>query len=246
MNQPSPNSLRRLVIVGILAGCLTIGCLLALWLATRPPSPAATEVAAPVDVPAIKAKAEHGDPEAQKQMGELCAKGQFGKSSYVEAAKWYRTAADQGHAGAQAALGELYEAGQGVSRDEAEAAKWYRQAAEKGNVVGQYSLAVLCVLGRGVPKDVTEAVKWYRRAAEQGNAMAQYSLGMRYKDGDGVSQDLVEAYAWLSLASAQGVGDAVKARDELKGGLTRAQVEESQRRAQSLSHPKSQAAGAPR
>src|SRR5262249_39738338 len=64
------------------------------------------------DIPALKIKADKGDPEAQFLLGTAWAKGQGLTNNYEEAAKWYRRAADQGHAGAQAGLGELYEAGQ--------------------------------------------------------------------------------------------------------------------------------------
>ena len=237
-NQTSGDRQNRLKVIGIVAVCLVIGLVLALWFATRNPPVAAPEVAEVIDVEGTRAKAEHGDAEAQKKLGAIYANGQDVKRSYPEAAKWYRQAADQGHAGAQTALGELYEAGQGVPCDEAEAARWYRRAAEQGHVVGQYSLAVLYVMGKGVPRDIAEAVKWYRRAADQGNALAQYNLGMRYQEGDGVPKNLIDAYAWLSLASAQGLEDAAKARDELKGRMTREQIAESQRRAKALAEAK--------
>jgi uncharacterized protein len=230
-NQPSHDRGRAFKVIGIVAGCLVIGLLLVLSRTTRRPPVSTPEVARAVDLEGTRAKAEHGDAEAQKEMGSIFAKGQVVKQNYAEAAKWYRSAADQGNAGAQAALGELYEAGQGVPADDAAAAEWYRRAAEQGHVVGQYSLAVLYVLGKGVPRDIAEAVKWYRQAADQGNALAQYNLGMRYKEGDGVPQDRVEAYKWLRLAAAQGLPDAAKARDELKHSMTREQIAEGQRRA---------------
>jgi uncharacterized protein len=236
--EASHNSRRRFKVIGFATICVVIGLLLALWVATRSTSVSTPPVAEAVDLNGTRAKAERGEAEAQRQMGSLYAKGQIVKQDYAEAARWYRSAADQGNAGAQAALGELYEAGQGVPCDNAEAAQWYRRAAEQGHVVGQYSLAVLYVLGRGVPRDITEALKWYRRAAEQGNALAQYNLGMRLKEGDGVPQDLIEAYAWLSLASAQDLEDAAKAHDELKRKMTREQIAESQRRADTLAKGK--------
>ncbi len=236
-NQPSPDRRRPLELIGIAAGRLALAVFVLLLAACKPAAPA-PEAAKPVDLAGTRAKAERGDPVAQKELGAIYAQGQVVKQDYAQAARWYRAAADQGHAGAQAALGELYEAGQGVPHDEAAAAEWYRRAAEQGHVGGQYSLAVLYVLGRGVPKDPAEAVNWYRRAADQGNALARYNLGMRYKDGDGVTQDLVEAYAWLSLAGAQGLEDAAKARDELKRSLTREQMAESQRRAKAFAENK--------
>jgi TPR repeat protein len=236
-NHATHDQWRAFKVIGISACCLAMS-LLAFSLTGCKPAASVPEAAKPVDLAGTRAKAERGDAAAQKELGAIYAHGQVVKQDYAAAARWYRAAADQGHAGAQTALGELYEAGQGVPHDEAAAAEWYRRAAEQGHVGGQYSLAVLYVLGRGVPKDLTEAVKWYRRAAGQGNALARYNLGMRYKDGDGVPADLVEAYAWLSLASEQGLEDAAKARDELKRRMTREQVAEGQRRANTFGQGK--------
>ena len=218
----------------MLIGFVVAGAL-AVWFfvfsnATRPPTTSKPEVVEIVDLAGTRAKAEHGNADAQKNLGKIYAKGDLVKQDYKEAAKWYRQAADQGHAGAQAALGELYEAGQGVPRDDSEAAKWYRRAAEQGNTTGQYSLAVLYVMGKGVPQSSAEAIKWYRQAADQGDELAQYNLGMRYYEGNGVTPDPVEAYQWLSLAAAQGIPDAVQVRDALKGKMTREQLAEGRRR----------------
>jgi len=121
-------------------------------------------------------------------------------------------------------------AGQGVARDEKEAAKWYRRAAEQGLAAAQYNLAAMYVIGRGVPQSNAEALKWYRQAADQGDALAQFNLGMRYYEANGVVADPVQAYQWLSLASAQGIPDATKARADLKGKMTSAQIAEAERR----------------
>jgi len=222
---------KTLRIVGIASLVVLAGVAVAVWLQSRGPSDPPPAVVKVVDVEAVKAKAEAGDAEAQKTLGECYSNGQGVKPSYAQAAQWYRKAADQGNAGAQAALGELCEAGQGVPRNEAEAAKWYRQAAEQGYAPGQFSLAVLYLMGTGVRQDIAEALKWYRQAAEQGHALSQYNLGMRYKDGKGVTQDPVEAYKWLSLAATRGVQSATEVREALQQGMTREQIKEGQSRA---------------
>jgi hypothetical protein len=186
--------------------------------------------ASAADVAATRAKAEQGDPEAQRMMGLLHVKGEGVKVDYAEAARWYRLAADQGHTGAQIALGELYEAGQGVPQDSAQAVKWYRAAAEKGDPAGQYSLAVMYLTGNGTAKDDAEALKWYRQSAAQGYALAIFHLGVRYKKGQGVPQDPVEACKWLDLAAARGIAEAVEYSDELKKTMTREQLTETKRR----------------
>jgi uncharacterized protein len=227
--------LRIIVIIslGALAGIAVV-----VWRGSREASAPPLAVVKVVDVEAVKAKAEGGDAEAQKTLGQCYANGEGVKQSYAQAAQWYRKAADQGNAAAQTALGELYEVGQGVPHDDAEAAKCYRRAADQGYAPGQYSLAVLYVVGHGVPPDNAEALKWYHQAAEQGHALAQYNLGMRYKEGKGVVADPVEAFKWLSLAAARGVQSATEIREALQQGMTREQIKEGQSRVASFAPKK--------
>jgi hypothetical protein len=228
----------RIRSISIIAGVVLLCFLIAAWAVTRKSSPS-TNTPAPVpavkvDVDALRAKADAGDAEAQKDLGKVFAKGDAVRQSYAEAAKWYQQAADKGNAAAQNALGELYEAGQGVPLNEAQAAKCYRQAADQGFAAAQYNLAVLYVLGKGVPQSTPEALKLYQQAAEQGDALAQYNLGMRYHVGTGVTRDPVEAFKWLTLAAAQGMQDATKTLDELKPKMSRDQLAEGRRRAESF------------
>ena len=55
--------------------------------------------------------AERGDPQAQFNLGLLCARGQGGSRDYAQAAEWYRKAAAQGVAAAAFSLGVLYTSG---------------------------------------------------------------------------------------------------------------------------------------
>jgi len=218
-------------LIGIAAVLLLAGLLLISWLATRQAPVSTPTVDQLFNLDETRTKAEAGDPQAQKNLGTMYARGQGVAQSYAEAAKWHREAADKGHAGAQVALAELYEAGRGVAHDDSQAAQWYRRAAEQGNAVGEYNLALLYVLGKGVPQDNAKALEWYRKSADQGLAVAQYNLGIRHYRSQAVAQDLVEAYKWLSLAAAQAMPDAVQARDEIKGMMTHAQISEGRRRA---------------
>jgi Sel1 repeat len=230
---PGSSNLGKKALRLIAIACLTAlaGTAVIVWLRSQESSTPPPAVVKVVDVAAVKAKAEAGDAEAQKTLGECYSNGQGVTQSYAQAAQWYRKAADQGNAAAQAALGELYEVGQGVQRDATEAAKYYRRAAEKGHARGEYSLAQLYLTGNGVQQDLAEALKWYRQAAEQGYALAQYNLGMRYKEGKGVAQDPVEAYKWFTLAAARGVQGATEVREALQQDMTRDQIKEGQSRA---------------
>src|SRR5579859_39356 len=104
------------------------------------PVPVAAPKPSPVDVAALKAKAEVGDPAAETSLGRLYLEGTAVKADVKEAVKWIQLAADTNYPDALATLGELTQAGQGVPRNLEAAAELYRRAAESGSVAGQYNL----------------------------------------------------------------------------------------------------------
>src|SRR5262245_64387624 len=75
-----------------------------------PPAP-------PVDVAAVRAKAETGDAAAQAQLGRLYTKGEGVTNSYKEAVAWFRRSADQGNDEGQFGLAEMYDAGHAVKQE---------------------------------------------------------------------------------------------------------------------------------
>jgi len=116
----------------------------------------------------MRSKAEKGDAQSQKDVGEVFQFGKLGVAKdEVEAVKWYHKAAEQNTAWAQFWLGFCYANGQGVAKDEVEAVKWYRKAAEHNFAPAQYKLSVCYHEGQGIAKDNLEAVKWWRKAAKQ-------------------------------------------------------------------------------
>lgn len=153
----------------------------------------------------------------------------YGRADYVEAVRWYRSAADHGDAVAQLKLGAMYETGEGVPQNYVEAVRWFRLAADQGHAMAQFNLALMYDNGRGVPQNYAEAVRWYRLAADQGHALGQKNLGVMYVQGQGVPQNYVEAYKWWSLAAAQGDSEAAQNRDRVLGLMTPAQIAEGQK-----------------
>ena len=199
--------------------------------------------APPVDLPALRARADQGDPAAQAQLGRLYLKGEVVTNSYTEAAKWFLLAADKGNVDAEAALGELYEAGQGVPQDMKKALQCYRQAAEKGHAGAQYTMGFMAECGRGLPQDQVEAAKWFHKAAEQGEPLSQFDLGQRYQKGIGVQVDLVESYKWLKLAADQKQPDAIALLKEVGAKLSSTDLAEAKKRVASFEPIKPAAAG---
>ncbi|MBM3833257.1 MAG: sel1 repeat family protein [Verrucomicrobia bacterium] len=181
--------------------------------------------------PATKETALKGDAEAQSQLALMYASGQGTAVDFIEAAKWFRTAAEQGHSMAQHNLGGLYFSGQGVPQDYQEALKWYQKAAGQGFAPAQVFLGWMYSTGKGVQENYKEGVKWYQMAAAQGDKEAQYNLGLLYLNGENPMQDYIEAYKWINLSAAQGNTNAIKYRARLAISMTQEQILEAQRRA---------------
>ena len=91
--------------------------------------------------------AEHGDADAQNNLGWAYREGKGVPQNYAESVEWFRTAAEQGNADAQNNLGWAYREGKGVPQDYAEAIKWFRKAAEQGNAAAQNNLG--CAYDKG-------------------------------------------------------------------------------------------------
>lgn len=125
---------------------------------------------------ALEARAEAGDAESQRYLGECYFAGECVSQSYKESVKWLRKAAEQGDAESQGYLGACYYGGKGVSQSYEKAVKWFRKAAEQGNEDAQCLLGQCYFAGKGVSQSYEEAVKWYRKAAEQGNVLASKVL----------------------------------------------------------------------
>jgi hypothetical protein len=174
--------------------------------------------------PALLAKAEAGDPEAERQVGVEYANGKMVPQDFTEAAMWYQKAAEQGNARAQRDMGLLYETGQEhcsgcrqyFPQDYSKAVRWFRTAAEQGDAEAEVNLGLMYGRGEGVPQDDAQANVWFRKAAEQGNATAQFDLGISYRDGLGVQQDHAQAAIWFRKAAEQGYARSKVDLDEIQ------------------------------
>jgi uncharacterized protein len=146
------------------------------------------------DPQTTQVRADHGDAEAQFDLGLTFANGAGDAQDYVQAAEWYRKAADQNHSPAQFNLGLLYAQGQGVARNEDEAVLWIRRSAEQGNAGAQFDLG-----------------RRYYRASVSGSEM------------DSV-ESRIEAYKWFQLAMAQGYNGAASACEPMTLRMSREDV----------------------
>ncbi len=164
---------------------------------------AAAKALKAADLPALRQKAESGDPHAQYILGLAYAHAYGVERDPAHAIVWFRKSAEQGYPPGQNGLGVGYMAGDGVQKNEAEGIKWLRQAAEQNYAQGQSNLGLAYVTGRAVPKDAAVAVKWFRQAAAQGNPYGEYRLGVCYLVGEGVPQDEAQGLKWVRQAAEQ-------------------------------------------
>jgi hypothetical protein len=158
--------------------------------------------------PALMAKANAGNPDAQFRVGAQYELGAHVSKDAAQAAAWYRKAAGQGFAQAQHSLGVLYELGDGVLADPATAAQWYRKAAEQGFAPAQFSLGLCYVHGKGVPQDFAQALAWYEKAAKQNNSDAMLNLAYLYHNGQGVPKNETLSFDFVRQAAEAGSADA--------------------------------------
>ena len=84
------------------------------------------------DIKKLRMAAEHGDAEAQFNVGNLYYLGEGTHQDYAEAAKWYRLAAERGNALAQNNLGVMYDEGEAVPKDWVKAYAWLNLSAAQG------------------------------------------------------------------------------------------------------------------
>ncbi len=147
--------------------------------------------------------AEHGNIEAQRNMGHAYRRGQGVERDYKMAFEWYTKAAEQGDMDSQHKIGVMYLLGKGVNKDYSKALEWFTKAAEQGYDLSQGRLGDMYYLGRSVDKDYGKALEWFTKAAEQGYDFSQYRLGEMYFYGRGVDKDYSKALEWFTKAAEQ-------------------------------------------
>ena len=149
---------------------------------------------------------EHGDPDAELTMGDLCHDGRGVPKDPAQALVWYQKAADQGQATAENKLGNCYLDGDGVTYDGKRAFGWFDKAARQGLSAAENNLGKCYLNGYGVDRDPSQAVTWFRKAAKQGDADAANNLGNCYLTGRGVGKNATKAVKWFRRAAERGYG----------------------------------------
>ena len=142
--------------------------------------------------------------------------------SYIEG---LRERALAGSAAAQVRMGGLYWLGEGVPEDYEAAAKWFRLAAEQGHPQGQQALGRICYVA--VVMRRKSALDELRHQLEVKLGVAE-DYSRPKAEAEWMECDVVEAYAWLSLAAAQGERTADGLQEEIREGMTAAEIIQAQ------------------
>ncbi|WP_085900310.1 tetratricopeptide repeat protein [Kiloniella majae] len=169
--------------------------------------------------------AENGHGKAQYSLGKLYETPEYGdEPKYLEAIKWYESAANQGVAAAQNNLGRLYAQGKGVKADRTKAVGYWRMASESNHPMAQYNLGLALFRGEGVAQNFERAVFWFHQSANNNVSGAQYALGEVYRLGLSVPVDNQVAEKWYQAAAKNGNPSASDRLAELARAKTEAEV----------------------
>jgi len=143
------------------------------WSTTDLPAPARVESASVVPMAVrptnsldmLRKLAQQGDPAAEFSLGMRYALGQQVTQDYVQAARWFLSAAEQGNVAAQTWLSSDYEAGRGVPRSLTKAYYWAllgKAGGDAGSKARAESLQM-----RLTPDDITsiqqQAEQWIKQ-----------------------------------------------------------------------------------
>lgn len=94
------------------------------------------------DMSQLRARAEHGETEAQHALGVMYMHGYLLPPDENEAEKWLRLASDRGNAAATYALALLHETSKGGQRDPSAANRLYQLAASRGSADAKLVLSL--------------------------------------------------------------------------------------------------------
>lgn len=154
------------------------------------------------DYPAVKARADAGEANAQYTVAEQLFSGrQKAPTDPAAAVRYLELAAAQHHRAAVLDLAERLLEGKSVSRDEERGLRLLEEAVSLGSPRAASQLGGIYRQGKLVPKDEARAFALFEQSAQGGYSWAQAQLGWAREHGEGVAQDLPKALAHYRLAA---------------------------------------------
>ncbi len=161
-----------------------------------------------------------GDIKGQCALGVDFMQGRGRGQNYDEGIKWLSAAADAGDPRGQAWIALVLQ-GSPDELQQRQAFDMAKAAAEAGHPWAQTLYASMNARGLTKSSDTAAAVEWFRRAANQGEKNAMYNLAIASLKGINGAQDPAVGYFWLTQAANRGFAPAIKARENMTGGLER-------------------------
>lgn len=151
-----------------------------------------------------KAKAEAGDPAAERELGQMYIWGKGVWADEDQGVKWLQKAAADGDPQALGDLTDDYLSGFANPSDPAKAHAMRLQLAQHGVVQAEGAVGYDFAVGRGTPIDYSQALGWLRKAATGNNVAAIENLANMYAHGLGVGKDEAAVISLYKQAAALG------------------------------------------
>lgn len=159
-------------------------------------------------LPAIEAKAEAGDAQAQVQTGLAYVRGRDIPRNLDKAITWLKRSASSGNSDGQYQLALYY--GQFTKSDEDvhKAVLLLKQSAAQDCVPARFYLGAAMMKGIGTPKNIADGLRMIKQTANAGYQPAQVAFGSMLISGDEVKKDQKAGLAWLRKAALAGYSPA--------------------------------------
>ncbi len=155
--------------------------------------------------------ADHGDPNAQVQLGYFYDKGIGVQRDPVESAKWFARAIGGGSPTAKLDLAVLYLRGTGVPHDPELALNFLDELARKGNARAEAYLGIMYQNGFGVPQDQSMAERWFLKAAKGNGPEGLFGMGVLYSASPHHEHDFGKAIEFMRRSAQAGYIPAMHA-----------------------------------
>ncbi|CCK76684.1 hypothetical protein OLEAN_C25080 [Oleispira antarctica RB-8] len=153
-------------------------------------------------------RAEAGDSEAQKDVGNYYLNGNVVTKDASKAIEWYKKSALQSNPKAMFNLGHLYNFGIGVEKDNNVSFFWTEKSAQLGFPRAQYMVGSSYLYGWFGEKNIDMAYLYFLKSAKQGNPDSAVEIAYMYENGIGREQSILKSTYWFNLAAQLGNEDA--------------------------------------
>lgn len=152
-----------------------------------------------------KAKAEAGDPAAERELGQMYLWGRGVGFDPVEGVRWFQKAIAAGDPQALKLLSDDYEKRFGAPvGGPAKGHALRMQLAQMGVVGAERDVGQDFLRGQGTDVDYAQALAWSQKASDEGDALAPANVGYIYVEGLGVPEDDARSIDAYKLSAQRG------------------------------------------